>query len=129
MLFLNAAIFEPNHTLTDNGLEIMFQVNYLSQFYLTRLLLDNLINTPQSRIIVISCESHRYASLVEEVNFEDFLTYFRGSNLSRKDISLSKLNLPNSEFDLLQVYCNTKMCNILFSKELHRRLIKLSGGK
>ena len=59
MLFLNAAIFEPNYTLTDNGLELMFQVNYLAQFYLTRLLLDNLMNTPQSRVVIISCESHR----------------------------------------------------------------------
>ena len=59
MLFLNAAIFEPNYTMSDNGIELMFQVNYLAQFYLTRLLLDNLINTPKSRIIVISCESHR----------------------------------------------------------------------
>lgn len=59
MLFLNAAIFEPNYTLTDNEIELMFQVNYLAQFYLTRLLLDVLLSTTKARIIVMSCESHR----------------------------------------------------------------------
>ncbi len=60
MLFLNAAIFEPNYTLTENNIESMFQVNYLAQFYLARLLIDNMLRTPKSRIIVLSCEAHRY---------------------------------------------------------------------
>jgi NAD(P)-dependent dehydrogenase (short-subunit alcohol dehydrogenase family) len=60
MLFLNAAICETEHKLTDDNLEIMFQVNYLSQFYLARLLTPTLMSTSNSRLVIISCEAHRY---------------------------------------------------------------------
>ena len=33
MLYLNAAIFEKDHILTKDNIEMMFQVNYLAQFY------------------------------------------------------------------------------------------------
>lgn len=59
MLFLNAAIFEVEHKLTENNLETMFQVNYLSQFYLTRLLMNHILNASYARIIIVSCESHK----------------------------------------------------------------------
>jgi retinol dehydrogenase-12 len=59
MLYLNAAVFTPEHFYTEDNIETMFQVNYLAQFYLTRLLIQNLENTKDSRIIILSCESHR----------------------------------------------------------------------
>ena len=59
ILILNAAVFETDHKLTDDNLETMFQVNYLSQFYLTRILLENLLKSQDSRIVLVSCESHR----------------------------------------------------------------------
>ena len=59
MLFLNAAILEMNWNQTEDHLETMFQVNYLSQFYLARLLMKNLMSSPNSRIVVLSSESHR----------------------------------------------------------------------
>lgn len=58
-LFLNAATFETEYKQSENEMESMFQVNHLAQFYLARLLLENLLKTPKSKIIVISCESHR----------------------------------------------------------------------
>ena len=59
MLFLNADIFETNWNQTEDRVETMFQVNYLSQFYLARLLMSNLTSLPNSRIVILSCESHR----------------------------------------------------------------------
>jgi hypothetical protein len=59
--------------------------------------------------------------------FIDFFFFLRGSNLSRKDIGMSKLNTSNNDFSLLQVFCNTKLCNILFANELNRRLVKVSA--
>ncbi|RNA38788.1 WW domain-containing oxidoreductase, partial [Brachionus plicatilis] len=106
MLILNAAILEINYQLSENNLELMFQVNYLAQFYLSRLLLQKLINIDDARIVVLSCESHR------------------GGNLSRTDISAPSLNVTKSEFNFLQVFCNTKLCNLLFANELNRRINK-----
>jgi WW domain-containing oxidoreductase len=61
MIFLNAAIFEIEYNLSEDNIEMMFQVNYLAQFYLIRLLMQNLLNSNSSRIIIISCESHRFS--------------------------------------------------------------------
>jgi NAD(P)-dependent dehydrogenase (short-subunit alcohol dehydrogenase family) len=53
MLFLNAAALETEYEITQDNIESSFQVNYLAQFYLARLLLPNLLNTKNSRLIVI----------------------------------------------------------------------------
>lgn len=110
LLFLNAATFETEHRLTKDNLESMFQVNYLSQFYLARMLMDTLIQTPGSRIIITGCESHR------------------GGNLSKFDISVNQLNVSRANFSFLQTFCNSKLCSILFANEMNRRLNKMSAG-
>lgn len=43
---------------TIDGLESVFQVNHLAQFYLT-LLLEDLL-TSGCRVVILSSESHRY---------------------------------------------------------------------
>lgn len=60
ILILNAATFETDYKCTQDNLEMMYQVNYLSQFYLTRLLIANLREAKDARIIAIGCESHRF---------------------------------------------------------------------
>lgn len=77
LLFLNAATFETEYRCSENNLELMFQVNYLSQFYLTRLLMKKLTSSRESRIIVIGCESQKqivnsfYSSKI--LNFKVFI--------------------------------------------------------
>ena len=111
MLYLNAATFERDHKLSKDNVELMFQVNHLAQFYLARLLIPIMSETKNSRIIVISCESHR------------------GADLNKGTINANQLNISKSDFNFLQVYCNTKLCNILFAYELNRRLNLLNSGK
>lgn len=57
ILILNAAVFALPFTTTDDELEATFQVNHLSQFYLTKLLQTRL--KPWARVVVVSSESHR----------------------------------------------------------------------
>lgn len=60
MLFLNAAVCETEYKLTEDNMEMMFQVNHLAHFYLARLLTRSILNTVDSRIVVLSCEAHRW---------------------------------------------------------------------
>lgn len=57
MLILNAGVFGLPYCRTVDGFETTFQVNHLSQFYLT-LLLKPLLKTG-SRVVILSSESHR----------------------------------------------------------------------
>lgn len=104
MLYLNAAIFERDHKLSKDNIELMFQVNFLAQFYLTRLLMPILKATKNARVVVIACESHR------------------GADLNKGTINANQLNTSKNDYNFLQVYCNTKLLNILFANELNRRL-------
>ena len=80
VLINNAAIFAPNRQVTMDGLESSFQVNYLSHFLLTVLLLDEIKRSEQGRIINLS--SRVYSSgtfdpenLQSEKKFSAFTTY------------------------------------------------------
>ena len=63
ILILNAGVFALPYTLTEDGYEMTFQVNHLSQFYLTLLLEHPLRSCRNSRIVIVSSESHRYIFL------------------------------------------------------------------
>jgi NAD(P)-dependent dehydrogenase (short-subunit alcohol dehydrogenase family) len=54
VLINNAGVFLPARTETEDGYETMLQVNYLSPFVLTNLLLDRLRQSEQGRIINLS---------------------------------------------------------------------------
>jgi len=51
MLFLNAAVFESDYKCSQDNIELMFQVNYLAHFYLSRLLFENLRNSEESSFL------------------------------------------------------------------------------
>ena len=51
VLINNAGVFLPAQSVTCDGYETTFQVNYLSHFYLTQLLLDEVKKSDQGRII------------------------------------------------------------------------------
>ncbi|KAL1500797.1 hypothetical protein ABEB36_006240 [Hypothenemus hampei] len=103
MLILNAGVFGLPYTRTLDGLETTFQVNHLSQFYLT-LLLDPLL-VPGSRVVVVSSESHRFATLTL-------------NNLT----SLSLSPEAQSHYWDMRAYNNSKLCNVLFARQLSKKL-------
>lgn len=59
ILILNAGVFAVPYTLTEDGYEMIFQVNHLSQFYLTLLLEHPLRCCCNARVVIVSSESHR----------------------------------------------------------------------
>jgi NAD(P)-dependent dehydrogenase (short-subunit alcohol dehydrogenase family) len=98
-LIENAGVMIPPYTKTEEGFELQFGVNHLAHFLLTDLLLkDNLINEP-GRIVVVASKAHSY---VKRIQFDD-LNWEKG-------------------YSRVKAYGQSKMANILFAKELNRRL-------
>ncbi|XP_057370183.1 retinol dehydrogenase 13-like isoform X1 [Daphnia carinata] len=102
ILINNAGCATIEKKLTEDGLEYQMQSNHFGHFLLTNLLLGLIIKTGTARIINVSSEAHR---MPNRLNLDD-LTFDR-------DPADSKI---------LRIYGVTKLCNILFSKELARKL-------
>jgi NAD(P)-dependent dehydrogenase (short-subunit alcohol dehydrogenase family) len=98
VLINNAGLVLDKRSLTEDGLETTFQVNHLGPFLLTNLLLDNLKAAAPSRIVNVASTAHRSAT----IDFDDLQTE-RG-------------------YRSMRAYAKSKLCNILFTRELARRL-------
>jgi NAD(P)-dependent dehydrogenase (short-subunit alcohol dehydrogenase family) len=100
VLVNNAGALFNRRSETGDGLEMTFALNHMSYFVVTRLLLPKL--KPGARIVSVASNAHRGATL-------DFA------------------NLQNKHgYSGFAVYSKSKLCNILFTRELARR-IKDSG--
>lgn len=98
ILILNAAVFGILYQKTIDGLDTIFQVNYLSHFYLTNLFERDLVKNGPSRVVVVASESHRFSDLNED-------------NLSPEKLSPS----DSSQYRSILAYNLSKLCCILFS--------------
>jgi NAD(P)-dependent dehydrogenase (short-subunit alcohol dehydrogenase family) len=104
VLINNAGVFLGKHTMTVDGLEYTFALNHLAPFLLTNLLLDTIKTTAnmsgeRSRIITTSSVAHNRAN----IDFED-------------------LQFKKRRYNGIRAYGQSKLANILFTKELSRRL-------
>lgn len=99
VLILNAGLTAAKRTVTEDGFETLFQVNHLAHFLLTHLLLDRLIESSPSRVVVVASSSHRQAG---RLDFDDL-------QAERNYVGL-------------RAYARTKLANVLFARELARRL-------
>ncbi len=63
VLINSAGLHCTRRRLTEDGNELVFQVNHLASFLLTMLLLNNLIKSPQGRVIQVNSEGHRFGGL------------------------------------------------------------------
>jgi NAD(P)-dependent dehydrogenase (short-subunit alcohol dehydrogenase family) len=88
----------PQQTSRD-GLDLMLQVNHLAPFLLTNLLVPKLTAAPPARIVMVSSRMH---GLARDHGFADF-------RFERR-------------FSTGNAYARTKLYNILFARELARRL-------
>jgi NAD(P)-dependent dehydrogenase (short-subunit alcohol dehydrogenase family) len=102
LLINNAGLFTTSHQITEDGQEMVFQVNYLSHFLLTNLLFPLLKNADEARIVNVSSGMHKLGTL----NFDD--------------LKLQK------KFNGVKAYGRSKLANIMFTYELDRKLGKSS---
>ena len=98
VLVNNAGLILNQRRITVDGHEETFQVNHLSAFVLTDLLLERLAASAPARVVTVSSAAHRAGAL----DFAD----------------LASLRL----YDGWSVYARSKLANVLFTYELARRL-------
>ncbi|KFD69358.1 hypothetical protein M514_10317 [Trichuris suis] len=120
----NAAIFEPNFNVTKDGIEKTFCVNYLSHFYLTKLLWNKMKECAPARIVITTCECHHLC--VCPFCRQHYESYF-SANFRAKPIdelfSIENLSpVSASSYSSLGAYCLSKLCCVLFTAALQERL-------
>jgi len=106
--------------VSKQGIELTFAVNHIAHFYLVNILKDFVRDKEESRIIITSSDVHDPKSSGGNIgkkaglnNLVDF----------RKKVTGQFLN-----FNADEAYKNSKLCNILFAKELEKKF-KMSSSK
>lgn len=89
----------PKRTLTEEGLEEQFAANYFGPFLLTNLLLDKLKQSAPSRIVNVSSMAHKW----------------------NRGFDFDNLKSEKS-YNIARIYYQSKLGNVLFTRELARRL-------
>jgi len=100
VLLNNAGLMAPPLQRTRDGFEIQFGTNHLGHFALTGPLLDLLEAAPAPRIVQISSLAHRSGKIM-------------WGNLNAE-----------KRYSRWPFYCQSKLANLIFAKDLHRRLRK-----
>ena len=98
VLINNAGALFSSRQVTDDGLERTFATNHVAYFVLTHYLRERLIASAPARVVNTASDAHTGATL----DFDDLQSAkgYRG----------------------FQVYSRSKLCNILYTRELARRL-------
>jgi len=99
ILVNNAGIAGLRKTITDEGLELQFATNHFGPFLLTNILLELMRKTGNARIISVSSLAHNWT----------------------KELDVDNLN-SDKKWEPKVLYARAKLCNILFIRELARRL-------
>lgn len=99
-LLVNNAGLAGERGLTRSGFEPAFGVNHMGHFLLTRLLTERLVHSAPARIVTVASRAHTRVS----------------------GIDWDAVRRPPSSPLCAMEYCASKLANVLFSSELHRRL-------
>src|ERR1700722_10844205 len=97
VLINNAGAMFGSRQLTEDNLELTFAVNHMAYFVLTLGLRERLFASSPARVVNTASDAHK------------------GRVLDFEDLQSTK------GFSALDVYGRSKLCNILFTRELSRR--------
>jgi NAD(P)-dependent dehydrogenase (short-subunit alcohol dehydrogenase family) len=97
VLINNAGALFNSRQLTEDGLELTFALNHVSYFVMAHGLRDRLVAAAPARLINTASDAHK------------------GNKLDFNDLQSA------NGFSGMKVYGRSKLCNILFTRELARR--------
>lgn len=100
ILMNNAGVMMCPFGLSKDGIETQFATNHVAHFYLTTLLLPIIERSGPSRIINVSSGAHR---------------------MPFNELDLENISNPD-KYNKYIHYAKSKTCNILFTRELTKRL-------
>lgn len=95
VLINNAGAILTSRERTEDGILKDLQINYFGPFLLTVLLVPMLKKASPSRVVIVSSSWHKFGTVNE---------------------------LNSDRHGYIQAYANSKLCNIMFCKELSKRL-------
>lgn len=101
VLINNAGLILDKRVTTEEGFEATFGINHIGHFLLTDLLLERLRESTPARIVVLASDAHYRAK--SGLDFDDLMSE-RGS------------------FRGFDVYAKSKLANVMFTRELAKRL-------
>ncbi|KAJ2948516.1 hypothetical protein O0L34_g7767 [Tuta absoluta] len=99
ILVNNAGVMMCPKGETEDGFETQFATNHLAHFLLTLLLLPRIKNSKPARIVTVSSIAH-----------------------TKNTIYLEDVNYKTRSYSSVEAYSQSKLANVLFSKELAKRL-------
>lgn len=99
LLINNAGVMVPPLGRTKQGFELQFGTNHLGHAALTAQLLPLVQRADAGRVVVVSSGVHHYG----KIDFDD-------------------LNWESRSYNAWKAYAQSKLANLLFALELHRRL-------
>jgi NAD(P)-dependent dehydrogenase (short-subunit alcohol dehydrogenase family) len=101
VLVNNAGLFLTERRLTSDGIEMTFGVNHLGPFLFTTLLLERIRAAAPARIVNVASDEHYRA---------------------RAGLDLADLEGRGRRYSGVDAYARSKLANVLFTRELARRL-------
>ena len=113
-----ASVLISRRTLSADGLELGFQINHLSHFYLWNSLLTLLEANAPSRIITVGSSLH---AMFVFPNIQSYFSISRGS-IDYDDLMCEKI------YDKYLQYARTKLMNHMITFALHRLLYHRGVG-
>ena len=105
VLINNAGAMFSSRQLTKDGLEYSFALNHMAYFVVTEGLRERLLASAPARIVNVASAAHQ------------------GARLDFGDLQSAK------GFGAMRAYGRSKLCNILFTRELARRLAGHGGHR
>jgi NAD(P)-dependent dehydrogenase (short-subunit alcohol dehydrogenase family) len=110
----NAGMVPISQGLTTEGFERAFGINYLGTVYFTQLLVEKGLLKPDAKIINVSSEEHRLASLASHLP--------QGGRKAGDVLPLGKVPSDASVFNAMERYAYSKLLLTASSHELDRRV-------
>nr|WP_100548316.1 MULTISPECIES: SDR family NAD(P)-dependent oxidoreductase [unclassified Pseudomonas] len=99
-LLVGNAGLAGQHGLTKSGFELTFGTCHVGHFLLVQLLLERLKESAPARIVMVSSKAHRHAHTID----------------------MTTVRQPTGSRTGLQEYAVAKLANLLFTRELSKRL-------